>query len=245
MRDVMTPEQVLERLGTRAVLSHETAARLHGIELHEDEGVQRVSVPRARNGRGAPGWKVHRAEVAEVEVREGLRCTDAARTVADLARVLDHTRAVVAADSALRLGLVRLSELAPMARAMGRGAARVREVHAAMDAKSGSVLETLLRLALAEAGIPRPVTQYRVTDHGREVARVDFCWPEQRLVVEADGFAFHSSRDDYRRDRQRMNELERLGWRVLRFTWEDVVHRPDHVTGLVRACLAQVLRSAA
>jgi very-short-patch-repair endonuclease len=98
-------------------------------------------------------------------------------------------------------------------------------------------MESLLRVLLHEAGIPRPRTQYRVREHGQEVARVDFCWPEQRLVVEADGYAFHSSRDDYRRDRRRMNDLERLGWRVLRFSWEDVTQRPDYVSGLVRACL--------
>ena len=75
---------------------------------------------------------------------------------------------------------------------------------------------------------------------------MDFCWPSQRLVVEADGFAYHSSRDDYRRDRRRMNELERLGWRVLRFSWEDVTQRPDYVTTLVGACLRRgVLGSAA
>ena len=34
-----------------------------------------------------------------------------------------------------------------------------------------------------------------------------------------------------------MNELERLGWRVLRFSWEDVTQHPDHVVGLVRGCL--------
>jgi hypothetical protein len=244
---VITAEQALDRLGEKAVLSHETAARLHGIELHEDDGTDRITVPRSRNGRGADGWLVHRADVpkVDIEVREGLRCTDVVRTLTDLARVLDHAQAVVAADSALRLGLVRLSELAPMGRTHGRGAARVRGVHAALDPRSGSVLETLLRLALAEAGLPEPVSQYGVMDHGHEVARVDFCWPERRLIVEADGFAFHSSRDDYRRDRQRMNELERLGWRVLRFTWEDVVHRPDHVTGLVRSCLAQGLGFAA
>jgi hypothetical protein len=190
---------------------------------------------------------VHRADVAEadVEARDGLRCTGVARTLSDLARVLDRTKAVVAVDSALRLGLVSPSELAPMGRALGRGSGLLRKVHSTLDPKSGSVLETLLRLALADAGIPSPVTQYRVMEHGHEVARVDFCWPERRLIVEADGFAFHSSRDDYRRDRQRMNELERLGWRVLRFTWEDVVHRPDHVTGLVRSCLGQALGFAA
>ena len=243
----MTAEDVLTQLGGAAVLSHETAARLHGLDLFEDAGLQRVTVPRSRHGSDVPGWRVHRADVAEADITAegGARCTDAARTVADLARVLPLREAVVAADSALRLGLVQLGDLSRLRDAKGRGASLLRTVHAAVDPKSGSVLETLLRTALAEAGLPRPVTQFHVVDHGHEVARVDFCWPGQRLIVEADGFAFHSNRAHYRRDRQHMNELERLGWRVLRFTWEDVVDRPEHVVGLVRACLAQDLGSAA
>ncbi len=66
------------------------------------------------------------------------------------------------------------------------------------------------------------------------MAQVDLCWPAACLIVEADGFAFHSDRAAYRRDRERLNQLERLGWRVLRVTWEDVVHRPEHVVALVR-----------
>jgi very-short-patch-repair endonuclease len=239
MRSVIDADDALRMLGPRAVLSHETAARLHGIPLLDDDATERVSVPRSRHGRGVKGWVVHRADVPEddVDARKGLRCTSAVRTLMDLTRVLSHAAAVCAVDSALREAVVSLEELAPLGRTKGRGARRVRAAARACDPLSGSVLETLLRLALADAGLPRPRSQYRVMDHGHEVARVDFCWPEQRLVVEADGFAFHSSRDDFRRDRARMNELERLGWRVLRFTWDDVVKRPDHVAGLVRACL--------
>ena len=68
---------------------------------------------------------------------------------------------------------------------------------------------------------------------------MDFCWVAERLVVEADGFAFHSDRAAYRKDRERMNALERLGWRVLRFTWEDVVRRPEYVVAAVGAVLAR------
>lgn len=112
-----------------------------------------------------------------------------------------------------------------------------REVAALLDPRSGSALETLLRLLFDEAGLASPRTQYQVADGLDLTARVDFAWPAQRLIVEADGFAFHADREAYRSDRRRMNELERLGWRVLRFTWEDAVGRPEHVVGLVRGLL--------
>ena len=72
---------------------------------------------------------------------------------------------------------------------------------------------------------------------GRLLGRVDFAWLEQRLVVETDGFAFHADRTSYRSDRRRTNALVLDGWQVLRFTWEDVVHRPDAVVAAVRLAL--------
>lgn len=244
---VIDSTEALRLLGTHSWLSHEVAARLLGIELHDDDGRCRITVPRNASRRSLTGWTVVRSDVSPLEVveQDGLRCTDAARTLRDLARVLPLGKAVVAVDSALRQGHVRPDELT-LATAMGRGAAALRRVAALTDPLSGSVLESLLRVALHEAGLPRPRTQYWVHDErGEQVARVDFCWPEQRLVVEADGFAFHSNRDDYRRDRVRLNELARLGWRVLRFTWEDVTQRPSHVAALVAACLRSSVAWAA
>ena len=75
---------------------------------------------------------------------------------------------------------------------------------------------------------------------GRVLGRVDFAWPEQRLVVETDGFAFHADRRSYREDRRRNNALVLAGWRVLRFSWEDVLHDPAHVVEVVRTALLGV-----
>jgi very-short-patch-repair endonuclease len=68
------------------------------------------------------------------------------------------------------------------------------------------------------------------------VARVD-AWPEARLAVEVDGFAFHADRSRYRSDRRRGNGLVPAGWQVLRFSWEDVTTWPDVVVGRVRLAL--------
>lgn len=175
----------------------------------------------------------------DVEVIGGVRITALLRTLADLCRVLVTAHAVVAVDSALRQGLVQVEELTLPA-ALGRGAGRLRSVGRWIDPLSGSVLESLLRVLLAGAGLPAPMSQHVVLDrHGLFVGRVDFCWPAARLIVEADGFAFHSDRATYRDDRRRLNELERLGWRVLRFSWEDVLERPDTLVALVRECLQQ------
>jgi hypothetical protein len=233
------PAAALLRAGASAALSHESAATAWGIELLTD-GPQRLTVPRNSSRLTVPGWHVVRGDLSggAVEERDGVRVTSSMRTVSDLCRVLPFAAAVVAADSALRLGLVELQELhEALASIDGRGAGRLRAVAQMVDPLAGSVLETLLRIVLAILS-PPPITQYAVYDrHGQLVARVDFCFLAARLVVEADGYAFHSDRIAFRRDRDRLNDLERLGWRVLRFTWEDVVQRPDHVLRLVNECL--------
>ena len=226
-----------------AVLSHESAARVHGIELLDDDGTSRITVPRSCGRVTAKGWQVSRADLppdAIVHLLDGRRLTTALRTVVDLARVLSLEGGVVAADSALRKELVDTPALVTaLIAARGTGSAKQRQAARLLDPRSGSVLESVLRVHLLNAGITPPKTQFWVAD-GRDLfARVDFCWPAHRLIVEADGYAFHSDRDAYRRDRERMNRLERLGWRVLRFTWEDVMSRPDYVVGTVRSCLAQ------
>ena len=232
---------MLARLGRRAVLSHEQAASRLGIELVSD-AVPRVTVPRNHSRVAVPGWRVHRSDVPGTDVEhalDGTRVTGVVRTICDLARVLPLDEAVAAADSALRQGLVSQRPLvAVLLGGQGRGAAAQRTVGLLADGRSGSVLESLLVVALWAAGLPRGIPQYEVLDErGLLVARVDLCWPAQRLIVEADGFAFHSDRLAYRQDRQRLNELERLGWRVLRFTWEDVRGRPQAVGALVAQCL--------
>ena len=236
-----TPAEALAR-SRHAVLSHESAARAWDIELLLDTGRQWLTVPRNASRLIVPGWRVRRHDLPPEQLDvlpNGMRVTVPAQTVLDLARVLPTEQAVVVADSALRRALVSVGVLTHvLTSTLGPGTGGLRVVAAMLDPASGSVLETLLRLRMLEAGL-RPLTQYEIHDErGYLVARVDFCWPAQRLVVEADGFAFHSDRMAYRRDRQRMNELERLGWRVLRFTYEDVRSRPLHVIGLITACLA-------
>jgi very-short-patch-repair endonuclease len=60
-----------------------------------------------------------------------------------------------------------------------------------------------------------------------------------RLLIEAEGFEFHSRRTDYRKDRRRWNAFTRMGWRVLRFSWEDVVEHPSYVIDAVSFELAK------
>lgn len=161
-------------------------------------------------------------------------------TVLDCAAELPIAQAVAIADSAVRRGRCTLPELrAGLQARPGLGArAHLHAVLRWVDTSSGSVLESLLRVLLSAAGLVPPCTQLVLLDPctGR-VQRVDFAWPEQRLVVEADGRRWHDPQDRRDADRTRDNTCARLGWLVLRFTWAEVVHRPEEVVAAVRAAL--------
>jgi very-short-patch-repair endonuclease len=132
---------------------------------------------------------------------------------------------------------VTLAELTRAARALPgvRAAARARRVLELADPESGSVLESVLRVRMHLAGIAGFSTQLVIRDDaGRHVLRVDFCFAEARLVVEVDGEKWHQ---DPARDRSRDNALAALGWRVLRYTWAEVVHQPERVLAEIRQAL--------
>jgi very-short-patch-repair endonuclease len=67
---------------------------------------------------------------------------------------------------------------------------------------------------------------------------VDACWAEQRLIVELDGYAYHSTRAAFERDRERDASLQLAGYRVLRVTYRMVEQDPRAVIRSVRSLLS-------
>ncbi len=59
--------------------------------------------------------------------------------------------------------------------------------------------------------------------------RADLVDERLLIAIEADSFEHHGAPDLFRRDVRRYTEFARLGWVVIRFVWEDVMHRPDRV----------------
>lgn len=164
--------------------------------------------------------------------------TAAEQTVVDLALDRPLLEAVVACDSALRARGVTLAGLrAHVGRLRGRReAARLARVLDLADPECGSVLESVLRVRMVQDGITGFSTQLLISDHvGQHVLRADFAFAQARLVVEVDGARWH---EDALRDRGRDNALACAGWRVLRFTWAEVVHEPAMVLAQIRAALA-------
>jgi hypothetical protein len=171
-------------------------------------------------------------------VRAGFRITSLGQTVSQLCYDLTCDDLVCLLDSALHLGWD--PTLHPLNRAK---MAYLSAALALADGRSESALETLLRLLLVRAGVGPETLQLKLyDDRGRRIARLDMAWPSRMLAVEADGREFHDKVEALYRDRDRQNDVVIDDWRVLRFTWYDLIHRPARVLEKVRAALARPLR---
>jgi very-short-patch-repair endonuclease len=148
----------------------------------------------------------------------GAPVTTVARTIVDVARH-DRRSAIMAADAALREHCTTRAELeAALRRAAGwPGLRQAREIVALADGDAESPLESVVRLALHDDGFPPPKLQRVVAGY-----RVDFLWPEYRLILEADGRGKYSD-DELWREKKRETALRRAHYEVERALWSDVL----------------------
>jgi very-short-patch-repair endonuclease len=226
--------------GAGCAVSHRSAARVWRLLPANDDAEIDVTVP-ATSRRSRPGLRIHRsAGLLPQDVRHlrGLPVTAPWRTLVDLAGVAQPRELELATHEAVARRLVNPRRLAAdLDRYRGR-----RGLGGLKDLLESDEPRTLTRsqaeerfLALVRAGdLPAPEVNVRI--HGYEV---DFFWREQGLVVEIDGFQFHSSRAAFERDRRRDAELQSHGLRVLRITWRRLVDAPyATLTYLVRVLAA-------
>ena len=199
-------------LATGGVLSHRSAAALWGIR--PSDGRIEVTTPRTRATR--PGLLLHRAVLAEDETttHDGIATTTPARTLLDLAGVLPRHQLQQALNEAeiQRLpGPHALLDRHPTTK--GTRALRT----AAPPTHTRSDLEAKFLTFLNDRRFPPPRTNTLV-----EGVEADCAWPDHDLIVELDGYAFHTTRDAFHTDRRRDRRLTAAGWRVVRLTWRDL-----------------------
>ncbi|MCC6333413.1 MAG: DUF559 domain-containing protein [Myxococcales bacterium] len=227
-------------------ISHRAAAALHGFNRYP-EGALELSV--TRGTRCPASLTIYRVDalLPEKDVIDvgGLSVTSIPRTLVDLARseADDDVRASV--EQALSRRWMKLEELEKALRRSGRRPgipflkALVREYQGG-DGPAESELESRVFELFKEAGLPRPLRQQRVRGRGRQ-RRLDFLIPGTRVVIEADGYAHHSSLEAFEEDRQRTNALLARGFKVLHWTWAGLHDDPQRLL----TELLQVLRAAA
>jgi predicted transcriptional regulator of viral defense system len=237
--------------GTDVVVSHQSAARLLGIDLLEASGREVIMT-----GPGDRGWHgragTHRYAIAmpadHVTTAFGLPVTTPARTVVDLCRLLDFRAGVVAADSALFKKLTAKADLRSVVAALPRrpGIARAAEVIEFADGRAESPLESIARVGLRDSGLPPPELQIQLGNAFEPIARVDFYWKQYRTAAEADG-AMKYDQDPglARRQLRRDHELRAEGYEVVHFTWQDINFSPELVASWIREAFRRQVETGA
>jgi hypothetical protein len=229
--------------GLGAVLSHRAVGAKWDLGLRGRPWVD-VTAPGTR-GRRRPGIRVHSAATLaahDVAVIDGIPCTTLARTLLDIAE--DATRREVerACDRAETQRLLDMTAIDDvLARANGRrGAALLTAVLS--EHRVGSTLtrneleERFLAICRDVELAPDRVNAWIAYPDGGG-AEADFLWHAQRLIVEVDGRDVHTTRRAFEADRRRDQRLMLLGWRIVRFTWRQVMFEPAYVAATLRALL--------
>jgi predicted transcriptional regulator of viral defense system len=230
------------RIGGGAVACRWTAAELHGIDAPRSEQVH-VVVHGDRRRRERDNVHVHRTRYLpddHIVTACDVPSTSVPRTLVDCATDLDHWLALRMLDS-VSASASLWGTIHHTAERMSNGRAGVRAI-ADVTAPDGhqrfrSSLERRAFDALRTHGLPEAEWNVVIHDDRGRVREVDMCFRPARLVVEFDGLRHHRARRQAQRDRETDRRLALAGWRVLRFTWWDVVRRPAVVANQIATAM--------
>jgi very-short-patch-repair endonuclease len=224
--------------GPEALLSHRSAAALWGL-ARPRAGAIDVTAPAGRQGiHRRRGIWIHRCQLdpEDCTVKDRIPVTGVARTLFDLAEVVDYGQLHGATEEADRQKMLRLRELERICeRGRGRRALRpIRRLLAELAAptEGRSPLENRFHAFCRRYRLPEPVRNVHVLDH-----EVDALWPAAKLVVELDSWEHHGHRAAFERDRARDPKLLLAGYRTVRITHRRLDSEPEELAAQIRQLL--------
>jgi very-short-patch-repair endonuclease len=230
--------------GPGAVLSHRSAAHLHGLRRTTRANVD-VTTPGTVTHKHE-GVDVHASTTltrADTTIVDGIPCTTVARTALDLGDVVS-TRAVERAlEEGERMEIIDHRALNDqLERNLTRAAAgKLRQALASLRPGAGpteSQFEEDFLALCRRLGLPEPERQLHIDPgDGEPAVRADFAWPQHRLIVETDGGRDHRTRRQFEADTRKDQRLTLLDWRVVRITWRQLHEEPWRIERLVRDLL--------
>jgi very-short-patch-repair endonuclease len=234
--------------GPRAAVSHASAGHLWRLlprrsrpRPHERSERHEVDVTAVGRDPGRrPGIRLHRVDdldPRDIRSIDGIPVTSAARTLLDLAASLTTRELEQAVAEGYARRVVKRSHLVaviaryPPRRRGSRPLGQLLELDRTPALTRSEAEERLLALIRA-AELPPAEVNARLGPY-----EVDFLCRRHNLVVEIDGFAFHSSRSAFEPDRARDAYLIAEGFRVIRVTWRQVTRRPEATAALIARAL--------
>lgn len=198
-RYLLTIRAVAESRGSRPVLSHWSAAAIHGLPMIGPWPGRVHMTQDVGTGTRSRGVVVrHSLPLSESDVVEidGLLVTSLVRTVIDLAVASAAPSALAAMDAALHVDRFdrQPTRLTPAelldsweARLPFRGHARARDLIDFSVPNADSPIESASRWNMRVIGCPIPILQQSHFDAQGFIADTDFSWPEFDTVGESDG----------------------------------------------------------
>ena len=213
--------------GEGAVLGLWSAAVLHNVIRWEDRHPDVLMLgKRAPRHPGINGHRTSYLPARHVTSVRGIPVTTAERTLLDLAAVLPERRLRRAVRQAQYLKLTTVTSLVAVLHGPGptRGRHKLARFLATGAAPTQSELEDVVLDIILRGGFAHPLVNAPLSIAGRRIVP-DFRWPEQRLVVEADG-PHHDDPFERAADLERQRMLEAHGDRVVRVSWEQAIVHP-------------------
>ena len=223
--------------GPGSAASHRAAARLWKLDVADE--LLEIITPRRLDSKKVKAHRHDPLPPQDLKLIDGIPTTNIERTLMDLAAVVDIDALEDALDSALRKRLTSIARLRMRAN-QGSGRRGMNNLRKLLSERTSegqptqSRFETRLNRLLLDGGLP-PLRQHTVWDGGEFVARVDSCYPEAKLIVEADSYRWHSGKRAWQRDIERRNQLTTLGWQIVHVTWDDLIRRPQATLARIRA----------
>lgn len=233
--------QAMQRRYPIAIAGYRTSAVLHGLWIVGHSGPVHLVRVRGFRREKHDVW----VETADLPMEHrcvvsGVTATTMTRTTVDLVQRLDGGEALAVVDSALRSG-AKLSQLLEMCDERNANPL-THKIVGLGDARSQSPLESMSRWSFHRAGLPDPDLQTLIGDDAGPFAAVDFYWKDEGVVGEADGmFKYDEDPNAHRAEKIRQERLERLGFIVVRWTYDDVARNPALVVARVRDALRRGL----
>jgi hypothetical protein len=221
----------------RGVLAGYSAAELLGASCGPADAPAEVLLLRmGGQSYRCTGLRVHRDVVDPTEITEvgQYGITSPVRTAFDLARWVPTLREkVVAVDAIAHHCKIALDDVMRlrMLHFGARGGRHIVPVLSLATPLAESPMETRIRIALHEHGLPAPEIQFGVEADGR-IRRLDLAYPSVKLAIEYDG-EDHREQGRAHKDLLREAALVRLGWTILRFDARTVYCYPALVARTV------------
>jgi very-short-patch-repair endonuclease len=228
-------------LGQNAVLSHRSAAAVWGLAQPNPQVIDVTAIGSRPHKR--EGVRVHYAKtLTDTTTQDNLRLTTPARTLIDFASQASSGELADAFGEARAKRLLtdrKLNGALNRAPLNHPGAAIVRAMLREGGTYDRSKAERLMRGLCRQAELPQPVTNAMLHGH-----LVDFLWPDQRLILEVDGYGAHGNRQAFEADRRRDQVHAAAGYVVVRITWEQLQNEPLAVAVRIAQALARRAEAA-